>query len=148
PAQGVAPIPSDAEWSAELRRHPRAPQFVPTWISARPDTSTEFGDLRTALEKAGLPRGAARLPGEDHVTFEGALLVRELSVCVSVAIFADRQLPHLRTDPNPRSAALHAWTYLSSPLPDPVSPSPAEVDQRVRAAVAAYSELGARIQAA
>lgn len=148
PAQGVAPIPSDAEWSAELRRNPRAPEFLPEWISARPDVSSEFGALRSALEKAGLPRGAARLPGEEHVTFEGALLVRELSGGYSIDIFDYGQLHHLATEPDARSAGLHAWNYLSSPLPDPVSLSPTEVDHRVHAAAAGYSELGARIQAA
>ena len=74
--------------------------------------------------------------------------MRELSGGYSIDIFDYGQLHHLATEPDARSAGLHAWNYLSSPLPDPVSLSPTEVDHRVHAAAAGYSELGARIQAA
>ncbi len=148
PPTGVEPVPSDAQWSAELRRNPRAPEFVPSWIRVRAVDTGEFRLLREALNGTGLPLPATRLPGEDHVTFEGALLVRHLDSTYSVDIFDYGALHHLGSAAEERAAGLLAWNYLTSPLPDPVPLSPGEVAHRARTARPGYSELAERISAA
>lgn len=149
PPEAGGPIPTDEDWAAELRRHPRTPEFTPEWIRAEPEGSPEFTDLRAALENAGLPLGAARLPGETHVTFEGAVLVRELDSGVySIDVFDYGQLHHIGTQPAARGAGMLAWNYLSSPLPDPVTISPRQLEERIGAAAAGYADLTARISAA
>src|SRR5690625_3774577 len=134
PPQGE-PVPGDAEWTAELRRHPRAPENVPAWITAEVPDLGEFTRLRSALDEAGLPRAAVRLPGEGHLTFEGALLVREHDAgTFSIDIFDYGQLHHLGTATGAGAARELAWTYLTSPLPGVTRLPAAEIAERLRAA--------------
>lgn len=146
PPADQSPIPTDADWAAELRRHPRV--VVPEWIDTPADSHEEFASLRAGLERMGLPRAAVRLPGEDHVTFEGAVLVRQLPGAYTVDVFDYGQLHHIGTDPTARGAGLLAWNYLSSPLPAPVAMPPEELEQRARSGAPGYAQLAARLQAA
>lgn len=145
---GLDPVPTDADWAAELRRHPRAPHRVPEWLAVPDPRTDEFSSLRAALERIGLPLPAVRLPGEEHPTFEGALLVRRLESVFSVDIFDYGQLHHLGTATTERQAGLLAWNYLSAPLPAPMAATTAEVTARAQAAQAGYHDLRARITAA
>lgn len=148
PPQGE-PVPGDAEWTAELRRHPRAPENVPAWITADMPDLGEFTRLRAALEEAGLPRAAVRLPGEDHLTFEGALLVREHGAgAFSIDIFDYGQLHHLGTRTGAGAARELAWTYLTSPLPGVTRMPAADIAERLRAAAPGYDQLLTRLRSA
>lgn len=144
----AAPIPTDEEWTAELRRHPRAPDFVPAWVAVRVTDSREFDQLRQALTGAGVPQAAVRLPGESHTTFEGAILVRSLEGLYSVDVFDYGQLHHLGTARQEREAGMIAWNYLTAPMPMPVMLTPGEVEQRAHSALAPYEALRQRIVAA
>lgn len=144
----VAPIPADAEWTLELQRHPRAPEFVPPWIAVQATDTSEFTLLRESLKNAGIPTAAVRLPGETHPTFEGAILVRAVSNAFSVDVFDYGQLHHLGTAATERSAGLIAWNYLTAQMPTPLALSRNDVEQRAASAHAPYQELRQRILAA
>lgn len=148
PPTEADPVPSDEQWVAELRRNPRAQEFMPEWLPDPAPANAGFSSLRSALDRLGLPRAAVRLPGETHTTFEGALLVRELESLYSVDLFDYGQLHHLGMESTDEAAGMRAWSYLSAPLPAPVHVPSAELAERAAAAQEGYRALTARIHAA
>lgn len=148
PPEGAPPVPTDEEWAGEMQRHPRAPAHVPPWLTLPAQDSGEFALLRSALERAGFPRPALRLPGETHATFEGAVLVRRLESVFSVDIFDYGQLHHLGTEASERAAGLLAWNYVTAHLPQPLVTTTAELHSRAQAAATGYRDLAGRIAAA
>jgi len=142
------PIPTAAQCLAEMRRNPREPEFHPPWLAPRVDDSGEFTRLRQALTEHGVPQGLVRLPGEQHLTFEGAVLVRALESMYSIDVFDYGQLHHVDTETSARAAGAVAWSYLTAPLPQPVVMAAEEVESRARGAEDAYRRLSAQIAAA
>ncbi|HLS00687.1 MAG TPA: TNT domain-containing protein, partial [Beutenbergiaceae bacterium] len=148
PPTDHAPIPTDEDWSKELRRNPRHQDFYPEWVPAPVDVSQEFHALREALTRAGFSLPLVRLPGETHQTFEGALLIRQVEGQYSVDVFDYGQVYNLGTTASAKEAGSQVWNYLTAALPPGVEMTSHELVQRANDAAETYHFLNWRLASA
>ncbi|QGH70631.1 TNT domain-containing protein [Pseudactinotalea sp. HY158] len=144
---GLAPHPPAEHWLAELMRHPRSREHWPTWLPWQ-DPLAEYARLREALDRAGVPRGAVRLPGEVHPYFEGAVVIRPIGHAVATAELTDYGQSVRLGDGTPAQMCRLVWDYVMSPLPPPLPLPAPDAAARMQAAAPALSALAARIRAA
>lgn len=140
------PVPDETRWAADLRRYPRDREHLLTWLATQVVATGETERLRQALDQAGFPAGGVALPGEETVPFEGTVtMVRHSNAHYSIQIIDYGQHEFLAEYSTDGLACRAVWDYLHQPLPAPTPVPLGELQQRARAAEAAYADLHQRL---
>lgn len=149
-AAHAPPVPSDAQWQADLRRFPRDREHAVAWLPAEEFEGEAIGQLRAGLDQIGHPRGGVLLPGDPpEQAFEGTVEVVRYGprhYGVQVADYGQHVL--LGEYETERAACDIAWQYLTAPMPPPVPVAAAELQARLAAAANNLAELTSRVAAA
>ena len=149
-APHAPPVPSDAQWQADLRRFPRDREHAVAWLAPEEFEGEAAGQLRAGLDQWGHPRGGVVLPGDrPEEAFEGTVEVVRYGprhYGVQVADFGQHVL--LGEYETERAACDMAWQYLTAPMPPPVPVAAAELQARLTAARDSLAELASRVSAA
>jgi hypothetical protein len=140
-------VPTEDRWLADLKRYPRDRAHIPPWLAPDAVEGEAVAELREALDRAGVPRGAVLLPGEDpRQSFEGHLEVVRYSPSHFTLRVTDYGQHHLLGEyRSERQACLGLWQYLIAPMPRPVQVTHAELTARAQGAQRAYADLHARL---
>ncbi|WP_147918844.1 TNT domain-containing protein [Ruania zhangjianzhongii] len=149
-APHAPPVPTDAQWQADLRRFGRDRQHAVHWLAPEEFEGEAAGQLRTGLDQLGHPRGGVVLPGDPaEQAFEGTVEVVRYGprhYGVQVADYGQHVL--LGEYETERAACDVAWQYLSAPMPPPVPVAAGELQARLAAAADNLAELTSRVTAA
>ena len=145
-----APVPAEDRWLADLRRHPRDRAHVPAWLAPETIDGEAVAELRAALEKSGIGRPAVVLPGESFgPALEGTVEIVKHGpghFALQITDYGQHEfLAEYRTE---REACGALWQYVTSPLPQPVPITTADLTARARASGASYADLHRRLAAA
>lgn len=144
------PVPSDAQWQADLRRFPRDREHAVAWLVPEEFAGEAIGQLRAGLDQLGHPRGGVVLPGDPpEQAFEGTIEVVRYGprhYGVQVADYGQHVL--LGEYDTERAACDILWQYLTAPMPPPIPVPAAELQARLAAAAENLAELSSRVAAA
>lgn len=149
-APQAPPVPSDAQWLADLDRFPRDREHTPPWLAPEEFGGEAARQLRAGLDRFGHPRGGVVLPGEGaEEAFEGTVEVVRYGprhYGLQVADYGQHALiGEFYTE---RAACDAAWQYLTAPMPPALPVTAAELHDRLAAAQRSLAELTARVAAA
>jgi len=148
-APQVFPVPTDAQWQADLQRFPRERAHTPGWLTPVEFAGEASAQLRQGLDGAGFPRSAVRLPGDPEEGFEGRLeVVRYGARHYGLRISDYGQHALLGEFYTEREACDAAWHYLHTPLPAPIAVTAADLQARLAQARQHIAELSRRVAAA
>ncbi|HLS14315.1 MAG TPA: TNT domain-containing protein [Beutenbergiaceae bacterium] len=141
-----AAVPDEARWAADLRRYPRDREHQLSWLAAESIEGEAAAGLRSALDRAGHPRGGVTLPGEVGDGFEGTIdVVRYSARHYGLQLSDYGQHEFLAEFPSEAQACQAAWTYLTTPIPAPTPIGVGELQQRAQGAQHAYADLHRRL---